>query len=80
MPGIELRATCILLTALSLQAWLVLFCGPYPQALRVYSWLCACELLLVGFRGPYGVSGIKHESNACKANAFPMVLSLQPPS
>lgn len=80
MPGIELRATSVLPTVLSLQAWLVLFCGPYPTALRVYSWLCVCELLLVGFRGPYVVSGIKHELNACKVNAFPMVLSLQPPS
>ena len=52
--------------------------GSHPVMHRGYSWLCTQKLLLAVLRGPYGMLGIKPGSAACKANALPTVLSLQP--
>ena len=52
--------------------------GSHPVMHRGYSWLCTQELLLVVLKGPYGMLGIKPGLAACKANALPAVLSLQP--
>ena len=46
--------------------------------LRGYSWLYTQELFLAVLRGPYGMLEIEPGSGACKANALPTVLSLQP--
>ena len=51
---------------------------PHPMMLRGSSWLCTQESLLAVLGGPYGMLGIEPGSAACKANALPAVLSLQP--
>ena len=91
MPGIEPgSAACkanALPAVLSLRALLIIFkfylfillFGSHPAMLRADSWLCTQESLLAVLGGPYGMLGIEPGSAACKANALPAVLSLQPP-
>ena len=55
------------------------FLGHTWRCTGVYSWLCTQELPLAMLRGPYGMLGIVPGSAACKANALPAVLPLQPP-
>ena len=54
------------------------FFGSHPAIHRGYSWLSTQELPLAVLRGPYGMLGIEPGSAACKANALPTVLLLQP--